>query len=88
LAVELGDGMGDLAGGWQNLVLGQAKNDGYHQAGRVWCRRGVAPGGVGSITLAYTGTNTGTSVTIKVPGGRRIILAPVGPTLWYLVPHR
>jgi hypothetical protein len=46
--------MGDLAGGWQNLVLGQAKNDSYHQADRVWCRRGAAPGGVGSITLLCT----------------------------------
>jgi hypothetical protein len=34
LAVELGDGVGDLAWGWQNLVLGQAKNDGYQRAGR------------------------------------------------------
>jgi hypothetical protein len=63
LAVELGDGLGDLAGGWKYLVwvfwggfvnfcFGAQKNTAVitEQAG-VWCRRGVATGGVGSITL-------------------------------------
>jgi hypothetical protein len=48
-AVKLGD-RGDWRGG-ENSGLGQAKSNGYWRAGRGWCRRGVAQGGVGSITL-------------------------------------
>jgi hypothetical protein len=47
LAVELGDGVGDLAGGWKFLVLGASKTRRLSASGQGGCQGGVAKGGVG-----------------------------------------